>query len=350
MKKIGIITIYNSNYGNRLQNYAMQESLKNFGYSVETIKNVSLLNKRKNNFEYLLRNFKYFFKKDDFNDGKDREKFFIEFNKFIKTTPYCFNWFNLKKLNNFDEFVIGSDQVWNPNLGRLTKFDLASFTDKKKISYAASFGVSKLPNIYNELLYNNLIKFENISVRENAGNEILNNIGIDSEVVLDPTMLLTSKDWKKVEKKPLQYNGEKYILNYFLGGLSYEYKKIIDDFAKKNNCKVINILDKNDPFYLSGPSEFLYLEENAFLICTDSFHSSVFSIIFNRPFVVFDRNDTNIVNMNSRLETLLKKFKLESRKFSGILSNDYLKHDYSISYKILEEEKLKSIDFLKSNL
>ena len=173
------------------------------------------------------------------------------------------------------------------------------------------------------------------------------------EVLVDPTMLLDSKEWEKVSKKPKQIDklkNKKYILNYFLGELTSDNKKIIEKFAKKNDCEIINILDKNDPFYKTGPSEFLYLEENAFLICTDSFHSSVFSILFNRPFLIFERKD-KFLSMNSRLDTLLSKFDLENRKFSKKeITNKDLKYDYTKAYKTLEKERKKSKDFLKKAL
>ena len=109
-------------------------------------------------------------------------------------------------------------------------------------------------------------------------------------------------------------------------------------------------MDKNSPFYECGPSEFLWLEKYAFLICTDSFHSSVFAILYNRPFVIFDREQKNIVSMNSRLETLIKKFKLKNRKFEGKITKENLNHDYSEAYKILEKERKKSEVFLKKAL
>ena len=162
-------------------------------------------------------------------------------------------------------------------------------------------------------------------------------------------MLLTSEDWDKVSKKPKMLKSNKYILNYFLGNLSEKRKEEINRVAKDNNCEVINILDKNSPYYSCGPSEFLYLEKNAFLICTDSFHSSVFAIIYNRPFIVFDRED-DTVSMNSRLDTLLSKFHLESRKYSGKINKKDLKCNYTNTYKILEQERKKSIEWLKKAL
>ena len=95
--------------------------------------------------------------------------------------------------------------------------------------------------------------------------------------------------------------------------------------AKENNCEVINILDKDSVFYECGPSEFLYLEKHAFLICTDSFHSSVFAILYNRPFIVFDREEENVGNMNSRLETLISKLELKNRKYKQLDQKEAIK-------------------------
>ena len=100
-------------------------------------------------------------------------------------------------------------------------------------------------------------------------------------------------------------NHKRYILTYFLGNLSDSRKKEISRIANEYDCEIINLLDKKDPFYsCCGPSEFLYLEKNAFLICTDSFHSSVFAILYDRPFIVFNRED-KLQNMNSRIANLL---------------------------------------------
>ena len=163
-------------------------------------------------------------------------------------------------------------------------------------------------------------------------------------------MLLTAEEWDKVSKKPKMLKTDKYILNYFLGDLSDERRKEIDRVAKENNCEVINILDKNSPFYECGPSEFLYLEKNAFLICTDSFHSCVFAILYNTPFLVFDREQKNLVSMNSRLDTLLSKFKLENRRCNGKITKKDLICDYKETHKILEKERIKADKFLRKAL
>lgn len=349
MKKIGIITINdNDNYGNRLQNYAVQEILKKLNIKPITIKNNPITNTKN---KYILRKIKSLFKKENYSKVKERKICFEEFNKNIifsskKINPYC-------KLSDYEYFLVGSDQVWNPNFGRLREVDLLEFTEpNKRIAFSASFGISDLPEEYNEKLKRALKYYKSISVREDAGKKIIEKVvgRRNVQVLVDPTMLLTADEWDKVSKKPEQLKTDKYILNYFLGKLSEKRKAEIDRIAKENNCEVINILDRNSPFYCTGPSEFLYLEKHAFLICTDSFHSSVFAILYNRPFIVFTRED-NTVSMNSRIETLINKFNLKNREFNGTnITKENLNKDYIETYEILNEERKKAISFLRESI
>lgn len=352
MKKCAIATINSSNYGNRLQNYALQEFLLKMNVSCVTIKNISLLNNKKNNLEYVLRNLKHIYKRKDFVDKKEREKYFIEFNKKINFTKSTFNWFNLKKIKNYDYYITGSDQVWNPK-NRMSGFDLLSFAPaEKRIAYAASIAIEKIPLEYEEIFRNEVSKFKSVSLREEAGKKITQKLTgrSDVEVLIDPTMLLSASEWENVAKKPSQLNDEKYILCYFLGNLSDSKRKAIKKIADEKKLKVINILDKDDPFYETGPSEFLYLEKNAEIICTDSFHSSVFAILFNRPFIIFEREGF-VTSMNSRLDTLISKFNLKNRRFNGErITEENLNHDYTEAYKILETERDKSRKFLEKAL
>lgn len=349
MRRVGIITINdNNNYGNRLQNYAVQEVLKNLEVVPITIKNEPATNTKD---KYLLRKLKSFLNKGTYSKIVDRRNYFEDFNRNItfsikKITPYS-------KLKDYDYFITGSDQVWNPNFGRLRDVDLLEFAEPyKRISFSASFGISNLPKQYNEKLKNALKNYKAISVREDAGKKIIEDVvgRKDVEVLVDPTMLLTADEWDKVSKKPEQLKTDRYILNYFLGELSEKRKKEIDKIAKENNCEVINILDVNSPFYKTGPSEFLYLEKNAFLVCTDSFHSCVFATLFNKPFIIFNREDSH-VSMNSRIETLIKKLQLKNRKYNGKeITRENLNHDYTEAYRILDEERKKTIKFLRQAL
>lgn len=344
MKKAAICTIFDmTNFGNRLQNYATQEVLKKLNIKTETIIN---LNEDFNLQYYLKHIIKLFIRKRYYN--------FNKFNKNINFSKIKVNFNNIpESLDSYDYYIVGSDQVWNPKFLRLNNFDLLSFINSKnKISFAASFGISRLPQDYNKKAKEEFLKFKAISVREDSGKKIVEELTgrKDVEVLVDPTMLLTSEEWDKVSKKPKMLKANKYILNYFLGNLSNSRKKEIERIAKENNCEVINILDSKSPYYACGPSEFLYLEKHAFLICTDSFHSSVFAIIYNRPFIVFDREQEDMVNMNSRIETLLSKFDLTDRKYNEKITENLLNLDYLKVYKILENERIKVNNFLKKAL
>ena len=351
MEKIGIITIFdNYNFGNRLQNYAVQEVLNKLKIDNETIINYNfdknITYKLKSGIRYL-------------SPKKDHRRLFkfINFNKnisFSKIVVYKnfknFNYFE----NLYDVFVVGSDQVWNPKFISNKKLFLIDFLDSNNsISFAASFGIANIELEDYELYKKGLNKFKQISVREDSGKKIIEKLTgrKDVEVLVDPTMLLTSKEWDNVSKRPSKLKSKKYILNYFLGEFSEERKKCVEKFAKENSCDIVNLMDRKDPLYTCGPSEFLYLVKNAFLVCTDSFHGCVFSIIYNRPFVIFDREEKNMNNMGSRIDTLLDTFKLENRRYNGKnITSKNLNNDYNEAYKILEREKEKSLNFLKKAL
>ena len=342
MKKVKIITISdNNNYGNRLQSYALQIFLININNSLK----VRTFWKRKYKFFRNTKiNIKLFIKKIIRKKDGIRYFEFLKFNKNIKLS---------KKISNYDYYIVGSDQVWNPNFA-CKDYQLLTFTtNDKKISYAASIGLDRVDKEISNKFKENITNFKAISVREDAGKKILERVTSrkDIEVLIDPTLLLTDKQWDKVSKKPKMLDCDKYILLYFLGSISDERMKIIKDFADENNCKIINLLDRNSKYYTCGPSEFLYLEKHAFLICTDSFHSSVFGLIYNRPFIIFDREQKGMNNMGSRIDTLISKFKLKNRRFNGKnITEDNINHDYKEAYKILEIERKKSENFLKRAL
>lgn len=339
MKKVGIITIYDEdNYGNRLQNYAVQEILKSLELEAETIKNVNII--------------------DEFNLLEEvkkvlpeRRQRFLDFNNLnIKISDEVI--IHDKVPENFHEkydyFVIGSDQIWNHEFPeRFSNFSFAEFApEEKRIAFSASFGIEDIEEEHFEK-YEHLKGVKSISVRENAGKKLVKNITgrEDAVVLIDPTMMLTREKWMTVMKKPEMLKSDKYILKYFLGNVSEEKNAEIERFAKENGCDVIDILDR-DSFYATGPSEFIYLIKNSFLVLTDSFHSCVFSILFNRPFLIFDRDEDGMRNMNSRIDTLLEKFDLENRRFNSTISEENLKVDYSNSYETLEKERKKVIEFL----
>lgn len=342
MKKIGIVTILSDNFGNRLQNFALQRVLENLGYEVETLQR----NKTKSKFK--MRMIHIIKKCINSNDCE-----FRRFDRRIKWSPLFLgedaNYDTI--VSRYDYFIAGSDQVWNPFFECTTNDHFLSFAKKEqKISYAASVGIEMLSDSALEFLKGMLIDFSCISVRELSAKKIIEEITGRKDVIqsLDPTLLLNSDEWLKIAKKPRNIRNKKFILNYFLGEITDEYQYAIDQVAFEHDCEMIYIKNYDD--FKIGPHNFIYLEKEAFLVCTDSFHSSVFAIIFDTPFVVFNRIEKNIVSMNTRIDTLLQLLELDEQRFDKTIKNEQLHAEFSHAKKIIEREKEKSYKYLKNSL
>lgn len=349
MNKVAIVTICdNNNYGNRLQNYALHKVVNNLG-----LNSVTLWSNEENN---LINQIKFKIKAIMPVNNIERKRY-ISFQKFTreKINNKYIDFSDLSEINNcFDYFVVGSDQIWNYNFGHAKEKDFLKFSDyNKTISYAPSFGISNIDEAWKERILSGLNHIKYLSIRENQGAKIIKELSNrDAKVVLDPTLLLSKEEWCQIQKKPKRMIKEKYILTYFLGAKSEQLDEEIKELQKENNLKVINMNDlKNKNFYGCGPSEFLYLFNHAEIILTDSFHACVFSMIFNKPFYVFDRNTVGMKNMNSRLDTLLSTFELEKRKINSLeCIKDVFSCDYERSYEILKIKQKESLNFLKNAL
>lgn len=361
--KIAIITMSNGiNYGNRLQNYAVQEVLKSLGCDVETIRNFT--NQKNVDENSLKEKLKDLSAKINYmipftNIGKLkyilRERRFFDFNKkYIKQTKYSIDANNIPNdLNEkYDYFICGSDQIWNPEFDINSEIDFLTFADKeKRIAFSPSFGVTKIEDSKKENYKNMINGIKFLSVREEAGAEIIRELtNRKSTVLVDPTMLLSESDWIKIEKKPKLDIRKNYILTYFLGKKDKNLAMKIDEISKIYDLDIINLLDEENKYiYSLDPSEFIWLIHNCKLIYTDSFHGTVFSMIFEKPFVVCERKD-NLKSMNSRLDTLLKKFNLNNRKIENLELKSIFDINYEEKDDILEFEKEKSINYLKEAL
>lgn len=346
MKRVGIITITGlGNYGNRLQNYALQQAIeKETDCKCETFINKSCSTKG-------------YIKKMLFpvsHKLTEREVKFKEFNdEFINFSNIKINNISKNKhLLDYDCLVCGSDQIWNSDFSENDKANFGYFyPNLKVISYAASFGTDSVAKNKQKKYKKYLKNLNAISVREEKGKELVTQLSArdDAFVHIDPTLLLTSSEWMKVEKKPKIYNDKKYVLKYFLGEQNDEVNSQLENYVKKHDLEIIDVISPDSPYYNIGPSEFLYLERNAELIVTDSFHSCVFALIFKRPFIVTERKEKALKNMGSRLDTLLKKFDLENRKydFESFKNINSKKTDFENVEKILEQEKNKSFQYFK---
>lgn len=362
--KIAIVTITDMNLGNRLQNYAVQQILKSYNLEVETLikpqnyRNIKLKDRIKNTFIDKISLFSNFFIK---NIKLKRRYNFINFNKKIKFSNIkIVGKINKKKLckldSKYDFFAVGSDQIWNPNFyDDNLEIEMLDFTcNIKKIAISPSIACDNLTNSQIIEFKKRLAEFDCLSCREEQGAKLIEKItGKTCISLIDPTLMISSKDWDKILKKPKCYKiKSKYILIYFLGILSEEYIKEINRFSKAHNLKIININDKNSVFYEVGPSEFIYLIKYSSIIMTDSFHGAVFSYIYNKPMKIFKRQGFG-GSMNSRLTNLINKLHLkENILFNNNIEDDILEMKYNKKDLEFEQKKFKKYldDFFSNKL
>ena len=354
--KIAILTINSFyNYGNRLQNFALHTFLKSLNSNIEVETIWCDKNRHKKERIYfvnkvydLLTNVFGDFSKKCFNKYKRQANLKLFTDKYIRTSyEYGFKDELDKK---YDYFIIGSDQIWNPHWVNNNDIFLGCVSPNKRISFAASFGVSEIPIDKTEYFKNGLNRMAHISVRENAGAKIVKELtGKEVSVVLDPTLTLKGDYWSKFCQKPVWYTKEKYILVFFLSKLPDLARIEIERIAEENNFKIIDLMNESKKdYYTSSPEEFLFLIRNAVLVYTDSFHCTVFSILFNVPFVNCSRENAGM-NMDSRMDTLLGLFGMQDRKTDK--SKNYtvinpLELNYPDVEKILESEREKARQYL----
>lgn len=352
-KRLAIVTLTVANYGNRLQNLAAQMLFEKLGYEVETIHNPfdPQFNQTKHNFKNIL---KIVCNKKKYLAGVLREKNFAQFDSdFIHFSEL---WINrqgdrIKANKRYDYFACGSDQLWNPTTYNYGANNFAMFADSyKKVTIAPSFGVTEFPVERRQEFQDYLKSFKHLSVREKTGADIIYDLtGKCAEVVLDPTLMFDSDTWSKYEKKPKWLHDEKYILNYTLGKSSPS--DWIKHIADKYGFRVIDLMDTNNiDYFTTDPSGFLYLIHHSQLMVTDSFHGSVFSILFERPLVIVERKD-EFVSMNTRLDNLIELFEIQDRRFSVIANFDNpLSCNYSHTNEILQNARKSSFAFLEKAL
>ena len=264
-------------------------------------------------------------------------------------------------INTYNAVICGSDQIWNPARARKRAFLTFVPDNIRKIIYAASMGCEEMTDYQKKCFKPVIERLDYISVREKSAKEILDTFveHKDISVQLDPTLLLTKKDWELVVNYDFENNpsGKKYILCYFLGAYS-DKKEYLLEFARQKSLIVVNVpyasgesIDSEefgDLSYIDAtPDEFLGLIKNAEYVFTDSFHACVFSIIFNRQFYVYKRDGRS--QMMGRIYTLLDYYNIENRIVDD--QNDIFiteRINYDGLDKKIEQKRLESMNFLRN--
>lgn len=326
MKKIAIMTwLFYGNFGSILQAYSLGKYLSEQGNYIEYINYYPNsqyprpLVDRLRDKEDVKRKVRSVIRDHGKVQNPDLSHRLEIMNNFIAQnfilTEKCETNSELHRLSNgFDAVIAGSDQIWSP-LVFDEKFYLSYLGSKvKKISYAPSFGVN---NIDNSNLCGKIGKliddFDYVSVREDSGKNIVSKLcNKEATVVVDPTLLLSKTEWHAFAEEYTAFDTKtEYLLAYFLGD-NKRYEKYLK-WAKKNGLRVVLIPSKVHNYCCEyevteslTPEQFVYLFEHAKCVCTDSFHGTVFSIIFNRPFLTLARFDEKSkINQNERLRSLL---------------------------------------------
>lgn len=374
---VGLLTLDSRiyNYGGFLQEMALRDAIKSLGYECEIIDyevsqefNTFSLKRGIKNFSFdkikkKLTKEKTILLSSPVSDSIiKRKRAFDKYRAHNLVLSKKMSYSDLHSIDlNYEQLVCGSDQIWNPDYNIPAFFLNFGRKDCRKIIYAASIGKGQL-SCLEKKTYSKLLEFPDyISVREDSAQKLISSITEKNvELVLDPTLLHQQEYWmKKADDSSL--NHRNYIFCYFLN-LTDEKVKSANDFARKNNCEIISIpylhnevekcTEKLEGKLLSevNPADFLNLIRNAEAVITDSFHATVFSIIFQKDFWCFGRN-AGTYNMNTRLHTLLGYVEMQDR----LIEPDDLKNKMHCTHVDIDLHNLKikqkeSIVFLSNAL
>ena len=374
MKKTGILTMYyNSvNYGGLLQAFALPFVIqKHIGIPAEQIRysqqntDTDLCTSKSKKSLSIYQLGINFFSALTSNKRSIRKESFLEFMNDIPHSRNIYSHETIQQCNsNYEIFICGGDQIWN---GELVGEHLDVYTlqfvnqGQKKIAYSPSVAISHMSKQVEDCLGKGLLGIDRISVREKRSLDILKRLSDKKiEVVVDPVLLLNKSEWLE-QSRPTKING-KYILCYLLGD-SITQRKAVEIISKRLKLRIVtfphilvNNVRKCDLFfgdikdYTSGPRQFLDLINNAEFVITDSFHACVFSMIFETPFIVFERNKPSEKgNMNSRIYDFLEEYHLENQLVNveeAMNLSRIPEVDYSFAHEHWFHRRNDSIEYL----
>lgn len=351
--RIGIITIhFPYNYGAMLQAYSTKEYLEKKGH------NVTIIDYRPYNidkyYHFRWKNIFYYKRKFFYDLFKLHKIKRDNFEKFLnnKLLVNSMKFYKKNNYNIFDIVLVGSDQVWNPSITNNDKTYLLDFIDDeevRKISYASSIALNQVNDDWMNTIGYYLKKFESISIREEQYVNYLEKITQKKiACVLDPTFLLSVNEWKLISNKPYNFEKDKYILVYMLQE-NKELIKQVYELKKEYGYTIVSIhsLRQMDDFadvFLNdvGPSEFLWLIDHSQFVVTNSFHGTVFSILFNKKFISIQHTETG-----SRMQNLLDCLEIvpnsngimEANSQNIIKLNEYIKESKKWLNESINQEK-----------
>lgn len=315
--KVGIITLPSQfNYGNRLQNYAVTEVYRRLNCDPETLTLSDRPNAKRalRNVYYKLRGAKFVDCPEDLMTP-ERIGAFQRFNRRIPSRDIH----SLRGLDaDYGLFSVGSDQVWNPSYMAYNEdFYLLEFCEvSKRVALSASIGVDVVSTKSGRRIGRAAARFKGLSVREGRAAEILRKFAnVDAEVICDPTLVLSAKEWRAVADGRCTPD-EPYVFTYLLGGVGAEASDVLDKVTDHGRIPVVPLSDRQKPGEPdAGPAEFIDLIDHASHVVTDSFHAAVFSSILHTPLTIVHREGG--ASMFSRLEQLSHMLGIEEKVYGS---------------------------------
>lgn len=357
MKKAGIVTFHNAlSYGAALQSYALQQFLNKNGIANDIIDyECDYINNRyKKVISIEKSNIPKSFIGSVLKAGNKSKSLKLSAafrKKYMSLSKNCTRQSVGSLVDEYSVFISGSDQVWSPTCAGFDKTYLLDFAKSgQKFSYAASFGTKEVPEDKKSEYVKLLSDFSAISVRESSGSDLVTNLtGMESQVNVDPTILLDRNDWNKVADDNVEPK-DKYIFVF-----SVQKPKRLVDYAvklgKEKSLKVYYLNDMHIPKkdgleYLSpvGPDGFVGLIKNAEYVVTNSFHASVFSLIYHKKLIMeFD----SLGKRNNRSEELLARLGISGIEIAdGKTPNPDMKIDWTKVDQVFEDERKRSADYI----
>lgn len=361
MKKIGIVTWFGgSNYGTSLQAYALCAKIEELGASPYLLKrHITWRNIIGNIIRSCIQKK---LQEKEYGYGKKKKKKILSFkkNKF-KQFPLCFGFIGKQvykwQVSKLSCIIAGSDQLWNPY--HTSSYLLLKDFKTNKYSYASSIGVKKIPKEINHLYIEALKDFKLISVREESAIVPLQELsGKQITKVVDPTFLLVREQWVTFSNGFSITKFDRttpYILCYFIANQE-EYWYKLEKIRATTQIDRVVVLPMHPSHFKrtvelvedAGINDFVFLLNNARLICTDSFHATALSINLEKDFITMLRfKEKDVNSQNSRLENLLNRYNLSNRLYVDrpptLESIDYS----TVQVKLTSDREL-SISYLKS--
>ena len=365
--KVGIITKHCiENYGSFMQAYGLQAAIEKLGHDVEIIDYVypnkyhpthrNLKAKVLHSINYFLKNLLPGMPGKRFN--KRYKDCWEEYYKLSKHYPDRDSIFSSPPI--YDIYVAGSDQIWRPKFTNGDSVFFCDFAPKgyKRVSYASSFGCLNIPSEFKESYKSLLLKFSKIGVREKSAVNVVSDLAnINSKQVIDPSLLLTSNEWRKISLSPNK--NKDYIVCY--GRIEMEFThRIAREFANLYNCDVVRINGKfydyfsRDMKYVldAGPKEWLGLIDKAkIVIIGGSFHGTAFAIQFHKPFLsILSGNEDHDTRQKNLLNNLgLDDLAIYNSNYDvDVLGKKIMNIDWNGVDSKLNNLRLESYDFLRS--